>query len=70
MALIRDVPGVACLSTLRNLRLALSLRVTDLIIVWGHCGTNRRHTLLDACLLIDLLMGILIAGCIMELAKI
>jgi hypothetical protein len=32
---------------------ALRTHVADLITSLGHYGTNRRHTLLDACLLFD-----------------
>jgi hypothetical protein len=70
MALIQDTPGVTRLTLLRNLRHALSLSVADLIARWGHCGTNRRRTLLDACLLFDAPMGILAAGCILKLGMI
>jgi hypothetical protein len=36
----------------------------------AHCGTNRRQTLLDARLQFDAPMGILVAGYILELARI
>jgi ribosomal protein L39E len=53
MALIRDVPKVACLPLLKNLRRALSLCVDDWIASWVQCGTNRWCIILDAHLLFD-----------------
>jgi hypothetical protein len=70
MALIQDAPGVTRLPLIRNPRCSLSKRVADLIADWSHCGTNRRHALLDTRVLFDAPMGVLVAGCILELARI
>jgi hypothetical protein len=48
----------------------LSYCIVDLSTGWGHYGTNKRHTLLDARLLFHAPIGILVAGCILELARI
>jgi hypothetical protein len=53
MALIQDVPKVACLPLLKNPIHALSYYVADLIAGWSHCDTNRRCIILDARLLFD-----------------
>jgi hypothetical protein len=50
---LRRVLGRAHLTLQSNLRRALRVCVTNWITGWGHCGTNRRHTLSDACLLFD-----------------
>jgi hypothetical protein len=74
MGLIGDVlrgEGVARLPFQRNPRCTLTYHIADLIAGWDHYGTNRRHTLLDTRLLFDAPpMGILVAGCILELARI
>jgi hypothetical protein len=36
-----------------NQRHAARERITDLVDIWGYCGTNRRHTLFDTCLVFD-----------------
>jgi hypothetical protein len=41
------------LSLRANRRHVARERVADLVDAWGHCGTNRRHTLSDAHLLFD-----------------
>jgi hypothetical protein len=72
MALIRDALRVTHLPLLINPRHSLAYRVTDLIVGWGHCGTNRRRTLLDAYLLFDapLPMSFLVVSCILEVGRI
>jgi hypothetical protein len=70
MTLIGDTLRVARLPLRKNSRRALTSSIADLIASWGHCGTNRRHTLLDTHVLFDVPIGILIAGCILELARI
>jgi hypothetical protein len=44
--------------------------IADLIAGWDYCGTNRRCILFDARLLFDAPKGILVVGCILELANI
>jgi hypothetical protein len=59
------------LSLLINPRRALSYGVADLVVGWGHYDTNRRRTILCVCLLFDAPpQGILVAGYILELARI
>jgi hypothetical protein len=43
MTLIRDVLRVMRLPLQRNLRCVIRARVADLIVGWGHRGTNRRR---------------------------
>jgi hypothetical protein len=44
----------------------LRSRVTDLIAGWGHCDINMRSTILEARLLCDAPLGILIADYILS----
>jgi hypothetical protein len=53
-----------------NLKCVLRVYITGLIVGWGHCGSNRRHASNWVRLLFDAPMGILVLGCILELAKI
>jgi hypothetical protein len=43
MVLIGDALRVTCLSLQRNPRRVIKMHIADLIVGWGHCGTNRRH---------------------------
>jgi hypothetical protein len=44
--------------------------ISDLMRIWGHCGTNRRCTLCDMHLLFDAPSPYLIFGCILKLVRI
>jgi hypothetical protein len=70
MALIRDVLRVVRLPLLRNPRHVLSKCVVNLIVSWGDYDTNKRCTILDMCPYLMLLMSILVASYILELARI
>jgi hypothetical protein len=53
MTLIGDALRVACLPLQSNPRCILRTCIADLITGWGHCVTNRRHTLFHAHLLFE-----------------
>jgi hypothetical protein len=70
VALIGDTLKVTRLLLCANRRRPTRACVADLVDAWGHCGTNRKHTLFDGRLLFDAPMAFLVANCILELAKI
>jgi hypothetical protein len=49
----RDVLRVTCLPLRANRRRTPRAHVTNLVDTGAHCGTHRRHTLFEACLLFD-----------------
>jgi hypothetical protein len=71
VVLIRDVLRVARLPLRTNRRCTERECIADLVDVWGHFDTNRRHTLFDPCLLFDAPpMTLVIPGCMLELVRI
>jgi hypothetical protein len=57
VALIGHTLGATRIPLQSNPRHALWAHIADLTAGWGHCDTNRRHTMFDACLLFDALYG-------------
>jgi hypothetical protein len=53
VTLIGDALRIARLPLHKNQRRSLKTRVVDLIVDLGHCDTNKRCTMFDACILFN-----------------